>query len=46
MKVYDGGISKMRINNSVFPNFCYESRSYLVTKATQNLGHIGRTQNE
>ena len=34
-------ISKIRINNSMVPNFVNERRSYLVTKATQNLGKIG-----
>ena len=35
--MYNGAdLSKMRIDNSVVSNFVY-----LVTKAAQNLGHIG-----
>ena len=33
-------ISKMRVNIESSSEFCHESRSYLVTKATQTLGHL------
>ena len=34
--VYNGGVSKVRIDNSVVPNFVMK-----VTKATQKLGNMG-----
>ena len=43
---YNGGYiqNKNKYLNGL--KFGYESRSYFVTKATQNLGHIGWTPNE